>query len=785
MTIDSAMSMLRRYSRAVRLTAPKIVAETPDVAEEGYWIDNNLFFFLAERIEPTLGRMVAIPSIADCEADSMEEIISLEALAGLLFDQSDQPLGLEELSSAEFDMPNRDTLGVSVRGHDYLIDRHQRCVIMARASLDVSALYSPDGRYACFVKGYNLWLKQRDTGAEWPLTTNGTAHHSYAQQSETSLSAVSYRQHPSPVGLWSPDSSWILTHRIDERSLPELALIENAPPGGGRPVLHTYKYPMPGDPLPIATYVAIHIASGRVITFDDFLAPVMAFSPFMLRMAWFDGCDRAYFIRFDRYFKRADLVSLDLTQGTGRIVLSETVASGYLDLHPFILATPNVRTLRASSEIIWFSERDGWGHLYLYDGSTGVLKNQITSGDWLVRDIVHVNEAQRKLLFLAGGIDPKDDPARRWLCSVNLDGSGFEILLNHDGDIFLPKTEPCGLVQDRPFRPSNASPGVSPDSRFAIVRYESVDRGSLAEIIELRSRRGFPIASARPTPDEVPARHFTAKAADNLTCLHGVMFLPPNFDESRQYPLIDCIYPGPQRSHQPQSFHAVSSALPNALAELGFITVMFDTRGMPICSRALHQVGYGALLEPQLADHVSVVRQLCERLSFIDGDRVGMIGWSGGGFATARALFDCGEIFKVGVAACGNHDPRFYTAMWSDKYRGAHGGETWGGQASGASAHKLNGKLLLISGDMDENVHVSHTLSLADALIRANKDFDLLIVPNADHNVLIVNGYVQRRVWDYFVRNLLGETPPQNFEIKFEPRELARLEKRLAREYRQ
>ena len=209
---------------------------------------------------------------------------------------------------------------------------------------------------------------------------------------------------------------------------------------------------------------------------------------------------------------------------------------------------------------------------------------------------------------------------------------------------------------------------------------------------------------------------------------------------------------------------------------------MLDTRGLPFRSRALHQIGYGELLEPQLADHAAVVRQLIERHSFLDGERIGAIGYSGGGLATARALFDYGHIFKVGVAVCGNHDSSLYTSFWSDKYRGPGARDGWTRQANSAAAHKLSGKLLLMSGDLDENVHVSQTLCLANALIRANRDFDLLIVPNEGHMVLMASGYAHRRAWDFFVLHLLGQSPPANFEIKFEPHEVKRMEKSLIRE---
>jgi fermentation-respiration switch protein FrsA (DUF1100 family) len=776
--------MTERYLRAALMTEPKIAANTPGTSVEGYWVDSSSFFFLAERMESALGRIMAIPSIANADANKVEELMSHEELAALLSTQSDTPVTLEALSWAELDMPDRYTLSVSVAGQGYLIDLIRRAVIRTERCDPAPALYSPDGHHACFVEGYDLWLRDRKTGAVRAWTMNGAAHNCYGQQSETGLGAISYRQRPSPVGLWSPDSKWFLTHRIDERSLPEMPLVQHAPPGGGRPVLHRYKYPLPGDPLPVATYLAIHVESGRMVCFDDFPVEVAGFSPFLFRRVWFSGPDTAWMLRVDRYCKHAELIRLDLAQGDGKIVLSERVESGYLDLHPLWVGTPNVRTLPESSEIIWFSERDGWGHLYLYDIATGVMKNQITRGEWLVRDLVHVDEANRKVLFLANGVDPDLDPARKTLCSVNFDGSGFEVVLSHAGDIYLPPTEPCGLEQDRPYRPSGASAGVSADGRFGVVRYGSVSHGNRTEIVDLSTRQGFTIASVSPLAGEPATRPFAARAADEKTRLHGVMFFPPDFDANEQYPLVDYIYPGPQVAHQPQSYRALNSAPALALAELGFVVIMLDTRAMPIGSRAFHQQGYGTPLEPQLADHAAVVRQLCAQHRFIDPDRVGMIGQSGGGSATARALFDYAGIFKVAVAACGNHDSNRFAALWSDKYRGPGDPQLWAKDANNAVAHKLQGKLLLISGEMDEAVHVSQTLSLVDSLIHANKDFDLLIVPNEGHSVLMTNGYALRRAWDYLVRHLLGKSPPRDFVIAFDPHELYRFAKRCAREVR-
>jgi len=303
-------------------------------------------------------------------------------------------------------------------------------------------------------------------------------------------------------------------------------------------------------------------------------------------------------------------------------------------------------------------------------------------------------------------------------------------------------------------------------------------------VIELGTGRSLLLLRSADLPEaKLRPRRFSALAADGVTPLYGVMFFPSDFDEGRQYALVDYIYPGPSAAQQPQSLQSVSASLAVSLAELGLVSIMLNTRGTPVGSRHFHQQGYGGLLEPQLADHAAAVQQLCSRYPYLDRSRIGIIGWSGGGAAAARAIFDYGSIFKVCVSACGNHDSSAYASLWSDKYRGPNQCEAWPGQANSAAVSGLSGKLLLISGDMDENVHPSQTLRLVDALIGENKDFELLIVPNAGHDVLLASGYAQRRVWDFMVRNLLEEEPPTSFEVRFEPDELERFALRSWQEF--
>jgi dipeptidyl aminopeptidase/acylaminoacyl peptidase len=769
--MTDSISMIQRYKSAAQKLEPKVAAVTANLGIDGYWLDDNKFFFVSEMFDKKTLRVLRTPSIFDSSLKQIAPLLALDELLTILHGSIGGP-AMAEFASAQFDMPDGNTLVVRLNDRQHVVDLKSRRLRSSSASWAQPALYSPDGKCACFVRAHDLWLKDRLTGAERPLTFDGSKHYAYGQAPDGAQAAVPFRKPSAPTGLWSPDSEWFLTHRIDERALSDLPLTQHLPERGDRPICHHYKYSLPGDPRAIETYVALHIPTGRVLHLDDFPGTSWATSPFRLKKAWFGSANCAWIVRLDRYCSRAELIKFDLTTGQGSVVLSESVDKGYIDLSAFVLSAPNVRTLEASREIIWYSECDGWGHLYLHDMDSGLRKNRITTGAFQVRNILHIDEIERTIYLSSGGIDPSADPAQRSLCRVNFDGSGFEVIRSAPGDVAIAATEPVGLGQDRPCRPSYAQPGFSRTGRYVCLRTLSLS-GNKTEIYDLVSQSSFCIAKLEPAADETLGQPFTALAADGATLLHGVMFLPSAFDAERKYPLIAYIYPGPQDSPLPQSFRSFSGAPAAALAEIGFATIIIATRGMPYGSRSFHQAGFGDLLEPQLSDHVAVISQLLERHAFLDKDKIGMFGASGGGAATARALFDYGDLFKVGVSVCGNHDASRYSASWSEKYRGPGNSSSWPSQRNEAVANKLHGRLMLVSGEMDQNVHLSHMMSLANALIASNRNFDMLVVPNAGHDVAS-NPYVVRRTWDYFVEHLLDEQPPVDFAIHFEPHEIER-----------
>lgn len=689
--------MAARYERAARLTAPRMAAQVLERELALAWLDNGRLLFAANSEAATHAKIV------DCAS------------------------------------------GVITAAPATLVPR------LALGGGGTEAIVSPDGCRAARLQGFDVCLKDVATGALLAATNDGAEYCAYARQSETGLSAISHRANPTPVGLWSPDSEWFVTHRIDERHLPDLALLQHVPADGVRPKVHSFKYPLPGDPFPVATLMALHASSGQCVSFDEFAFPVAIFSPFSLRTAWFAADGALWFIGIDETFKRAELIRLDLAAASGRVVVRETSADAYFDPQPVMARRPNVRVLERRDEILWYSDRDGAGHIYRYRASTGQLLNRVTSGRYRVRDIVHVDERVGDVFFLAAGLESDVDPAQRALCRIGCDGERFEVLVLHAGDVSI------------------VPGGVSPDGRYCVIELSSLTAGDSVEVVDLSSGRRMPLRHVPPEIDGVQVWPVSEYAADGTTRLHGAMFLPADFDAVASYPLIDYIYPGPHVAHAPQSVFASDAGHARALAHLGFVTIMIDTRGTPVGDRAFHKCGYGAFLEPQLADHAAFVTALCDRYAFLDGARVGIFGYSGGGFAAMRALCDYGEVFKVGVAACGNYDSNLYTASWAAKYLGP-------GKHDGTidRVAKLRGQVLLITGDMDENVHPAQTLSLVHALIRANRDFELLVVPNEGHSVLTTNGYALRRAWDFLARNLLPQAPPREFELAFTAAEIDR-----------
>jgi dipeptidyl aminopeptidase/acylaminoacyl peptidase len=607
---------------------------------------------------------------------------------------------------------------------------------------------SPDRRLAAFIRNDNLWIRDVATRQETQLTTDGAKDYGYATDN------AGWRRSTAPIVAWSPDSKKMATFRQDQRGVGEMYLVETKV---GRPTLQAWKYPLPGDAT-VATIerVVVHVDGPRVVPFK--MAPDQHRSTVCDDLAcrgewgdvqWSPDSTRLAFASVSRDHKEVVLREADAATGAVRDVLEEKVKTFFESGNGRV----SWRYLPASSEVIWFSQRDNWGHLYLYDLKTGQLKNRITSGEGNVAQLLYVDEKSRTLLFVGNGRDPGRDPYFRHLYRVGLDGQRLALLTPEDADHEVSVSR-----SGRFFTDSYSTPDVPPVSVVRDLTGRTVATIEKADISKLLAT-GW-----------TPPMRFTVKARDGVTDLYGLLFRPSGFDPARKYPVVNNIYPGPQQGSVGSRSFSAARGDTQALAELGFVVVQIDAMGTPGRSKAFHDAYYGNMGDNGLPDQVAGMKELAARFPWIDVDRAGIYGHSGGGYAAAGAMFRYPDFFKVGVSQAGNHDNRNYEDDWGEKWQGllqANGDGTtnYDNQANQLVAKNLKGRLLLAHGMLDNNVPPSNTLLVVDELIKANKDFDLILFPNRAHG-FGSEPYMVRRRWDYFVRHLLGAEPPREYELK-------------------
>ena len=627
---------------------------------------------------------------------------------------------------------------------------------------------SPDGRWEAFSHEHNLYVRPAGGGDSIQLTTDGEKHYAYGYNEP---SPNQRRQGPgprTPILSWSPDSRYIAVSRRDERNVEHMHYISYTPQ---RPRHFSQPYALPGDsviPLPTVHIVALEetepsdtdrggdptlraSANHRVE-----VAPTphqLSFAGSAPDSAWSADGTRLHVNYFTRGSQRVFLAEIDAATGTSRVILGDSTRTFVSLGHRgggSSGGTPSWHVSESGDDVIWWSERDGWGHLYRFDGA-GNLKNRITAGAWVVGEVLHVDEAEESVHFVARGREPGRHPYHAHLYRVGFDGSGLTLLTPED---------------------ANHEISFSPSGRYFVDTHSQMDA---PPVTLLRSARDGRVVreleradiSALQEIGFTPAQVFSAKARDGITDLYGVLYLPPNLDRNARYPIISHIYPGPQvGSVGNWAFKGGGEDF--ALAEMGFVVVQIDHMGTPHRSKAFHDNYYGNFIDNGIPDHVAVIKQLAARHPFIDLNRVGIYGHSGGGFASTDAILRHPDFFKVAVSGAGNHDNRSYHIYWAEKYQGvlrtdSAGGDNFESSANKAYAANLRGKLLLMHGDMDDNVHPAMTVQLVDELIKANRDFDLVWAPDRAHG--LNEPYFIRRRWDYFVRHLLGAEPPSQYRI--------------------
>lgn len=620
------------------------------------------------------------------------------------------------------------------------------CTKSSRPQIDPYQDVSPDGRWAAYLKDHNLFVRDTSTGEVVQLTRDGVPGWDYATPLPDLRTLVTegirhgedVKAHPEV--FWSPDSSKLITFRIDSRNAGRFTTLQFVPPDQLRPKAFDYVYPLPGEALPHADVMIFDVLSGKRV--DVKTAPLdLEFQGGPGYFRWLPDNKNFFYERGTRGNKETELRVVDAETGDQRVLISEQDGL-YIDPGEHFF-----RFVPDHGGILWSSEKDGWNQLYLYDDQ-GHFKNQVTTGSWVVRQIENVDAKSGQVYFLASGREKNEDPYLTHLYRVNLDGSGLTLLT-----------------------PENASHTVivSPDGEYFVDNYSRVDLPG--ESVLRRSKDGSEIRVLEKTDVSELSKTgwkspepFEGKALDGSTDLYGVIVRPSNFDPSKKYPIVEQVYTGPQGFFVPKSFGAALRL--QSMAELGFVVVMVDGRGTTGRSRAFHEFSYHNL-GGSFADHVAMIKQMAAKYPYMDITRVGIYGTSAGGYGSAHAILQFPDFYKVCVSTSGDHDPRLDKAWWNEQYQGYPVGKDYEEQSNVTMADRLKGHLLLIHGDIDNNVNPVETMRLVDALMTANKNFDMLYVPNMFHGDSGPHAlYVSRRRWDYFVQYLLGVTPPADFEIR-------------------
>ena len=655
------------------------------------------------------------------------------------------------------------------------------------------AAVSPDEKTIVFARGHNLFAMDADNYAkalkkdddtsivETQITNDGEEHYSYGRRlREEEKAAYKFSDKnktpriPAITVFWSKDSKKFSVLRNDQRKVADLWVINSL--SNPRPVLETYRYGMPGEAnQPQADLEVFDIASRARVKVKEDRFPDQQVSLYTavptnaererarfiqvdrsgveqdqqqqggappgtgVEPKWLaDGSDKLYFNRTSRDLKKIDVCVADTTTGEVKTLIEERLNT-YVEIKPLVL-------VGNGQELIHWSERDGWGHYYLF-GADGALKNQITSGEFYCDSIEGIDEKTRTLFFNANGREAGEDPYYLHTYSVNFGGAGTKLLNPGDASHAAATSDSGKYFVNNASRVNTAPESILCDSAGTkVMDLEKTDMSAMNEA-------GYKF----PEP-------FKVKADDGVTDLYGVMYKPFDFDEKKRYPIIAYVYPGPQTESVTKTFTARNDRV--TLAQFGFIVIEVGNRGgHPSRSKWYHNFGYGNLRDYGLADKKSAIEQLGRRHAFIDVDRVGIYGHSGGGFMSTAAMLVYPDFFKVAVSSSGNHENNIYNRWWSEKHHGVKEVTDKDGnvkyeytiERNSELAKNLKGKLMLVTGDIDDNVHPANTFRMADALIKANKRFDFFILPGKRHGYADATNYFFWLRADYFCKHLLGD----------------------------
>lgn len=763
-------AMLARYQRAAEIQGAQAHRWFLNVTVEPHWIAGQDRFWY--RRDTAGGHRFVV---FDARSGSRSDLFDHAALARALGAALGRPLDAEQLPLYGLQVdPGAGLTGFSAFGRDWRLGAAGE--LTAAPFRRGELAMSPDGRLGAFARDGNLWVRDLVSGAARQLTFDGTADLAYGAPA-----SVLARPGAPPRVIWSPSSQRLLTVKTDERGVGDMPLVAFAPAGSARPQVVHSRVALPGDATVTRfSLLIIDAADGRQTPIRFAAMPsarMMVDTPADEGRSWWraDGA-QIYFLAIDRGEKTVHVEAADAASGETRELFAET-SDIAVELGPDIYAAPAVRYLPKSDQLIWYSERSGWAQLYLYDLASGKLIRPLTTGAGLVRNILGVDEARRRVFVALAGRTPGADPYDQEIGRVDLDSGRLTLLSAGGGDhqVFVAGSALASATESLDLAAGQGRAGyggVSPSGGYVLEKLTTAAGpgrtvlrradGALAGMVEAADASRAPPYWRWPQPVRL-------KAADGVTDIDALVFRPSDLDTAKSYPVIDVAYGGPQEAVVPrgwgEDFFRDSAYFldPASLAELGFIAVVIDGRGSSERSRAFRAWSYGHIERASdPADHVAAIRQLAALYPYMDAGRVGITGFSGGGYLTAAAMLSFPEFFKVGVAGDGNHDQRLLPHSWGERYEGYPLDAGWADQANAAHAANLKGRLLLIHGLEDSGVNPAATLQFEQALIEAGKSFDMLLLPRGRHQL---SGYGARRTWDYFVERLAGATPPTDFPL--------------------
>ena len=742
-TIINAEEMLERYQRADQFMPKNITKLVKNIWLRPHWVENGASFWYSEQTDK--GNHYKVYNARTNKTVAAFDHIKMAKLMSTVTSKEVKPDSIT-FSSLNFDKSLKSINFKNLKDTICTVDL-KSYVLTKKAvekGLPKHQSQSPDKKWIVTVKAYNLYLTNKGTGEEIAITADGTARYDYGTPHDNWNDLIDIEKgeiyDPSLYVSWSEDSKKFITYRLNRKNVGKMYLYKSMPDSGFRAKVYSYDRALPGEKTITYEFFSFDLETKNLTKIE--VAPIAD----VCIAAWpqwhAKGSEKISLAAFARGYQAVNLYLADANTGKTTTLLHEK-AQTMLETQ----LTSFKWTGDKQEEFFYTSERNGWNHIYRYN-SQGELINQVTKGDFVVRKVEHIDKKTETLYFTASGKDKSIDPYFKQLYSIQFDGTNMQLLTHEKADHNIA-ISPDGKIFTDNFSTINTTPK-------SIVR-------RLKEGKFLKEPLKADISKLLATGWNYP-EPFKVKARDGKTDIYGAIFYPSDFDPNKLYPIIDGTYSGPQAVRTGKSFDRTYRAHDVALAELGFIVITIDGLGSAMRSKAFHDVSYKNLGDIGAPDHIKAITDLAKNRAYMDTTRVGIYGHSAGGYDAVRALLTHPEFYKVGVSSAGNHDHRIAKAWWPEQYMGPLG-KHYDEQSNFALAANLEGKLLLMHGDLDNNVNPTSSLRMAGELIKQNKDFDLLIFPNKNHGSVYNLSYFQRKRWDYFVVNLLGATPPKQYKI--------------------